>query len=85
MMSNVAPQRKIADLFPGKSKQIKAKRRNVESSSNEDLCDRFHDLSDDVTLVSMNIGLFVGMKNKTKLCQMLSWGPTFLSSQGNGF
>jgi hypothetical protein len=47
---NAAPPRRVAvNIFPGKSKQMKAKRRDTESSSNEDLCDTFHDLSDDMS------------------------------------
>jgi hypothetical protein len=55
MKSNVAPQRKVTvNVFPGKSKQMKTKRRYVESSSVKDLCDSFHDLSDDASIISIN-------------------------------
>jgi hypothetical protein len=55
MKSNVASQRKAAvNVFPGKLKQIKAKERDVESSSDKDLCGNFHDLSDDASNISVN-------------------------------
>jgi hypothetical protein len=54
---------------------MKAKRRHVELRSDEDFCDSFLDLSDDVSNISIvNLGLFVSMrrKKKKKLCQIFS-------------
>jgi hypothetical protein len=89
MKSNFAPQRKVVvNVFPGKPKE----RRQREEMLNQVpmktcvtvfmVCQMMQ-----VTLASMNLGLFIGMrrKNKKKLWQMLSWRLTFLSSQGNGF
>jgi hypothetical protein len=85
MKSNVAPQRKVVvNVLPGKAKQMKAKRSDVGSSSDEDLSNSFHGLSD-VTLASMNLGLYISMRRKKQPWKMLSWRMTFLSSQGNGF
>jgi hypothetical protein len=55
MKSNVAPQRKIVvNVFPGKPKQIKPNRRDVESSSAKDTCNCFYDLLGDAININVN-------------------------------
>jgi hypothetical protein len=55
MKKNVSPQRKVVvNLFTGKLKQVKAKRRDAESISIESLHDSFRDLSDDKSNISIN-------------------------------
>jgi hypothetical protein len=78
----------VVNIFPGKSKQMKVKRSDVESGSDEDLCYSFHDLSDDASNISVNEFWPLHQHEDEEQEEAMADAfleTDFLSSQGNWF